>query len=37
MSINVDFETVTLVQTSWDEVKKIPDCVQVAGEILFRK
>jgi hypothetical protein len=33
----VDFEVVNAVDVSWNEIKKIPNYAEVAGEILFRK
>jgi len=36
-TIQVNYETVRLVQDSWEIVLQIPNVTLVAGEILFRK
>jgi hypothetical protein len=33
----VDFETVNTINESWDTIKRIPNHVEIAGELLFRK
>jgi hypothetical protein len=35
--VTVNDETVKKVKDSWDVVLQIPNCTQVAGELLFRK
>jgi hypothetical protein len=34
---NIDFGIVIAVDDSWNNLKKIPNYAEVAGEILFRK
>ena len=33
----VGFEVVNAVNNSWNTIKKIPNHVEIAGELLFRK